>query len=64
MQTLHWAYRRIQGKDTSFSQKIKNILSSGLCKTAQTEKNIIKMQQKVWFPPLQNEIKRLTLRMD
>lgn len=43
MQTLHWTYRRIQGKDTSFSQKIKNILSSGLCKTAQTEKNIIKM---------------------
>ena len=27
MQTLHWAYRRIQGKDTSFSQKIKNILT-------------------------------------
>ena len=33
----------IQGKDTSFFQKMKNILSTGLCKTAQTEKNIIKM---------------------
>ena len=50
MQTLHWAYRRIQGKDTSFSQKIKNILSSGLCKTAQTKKISLKCNKKFGFP--------------
>ena len=59
MQTLHWAYRRIQGKDTSFSQKIKNhFVKRTLQKRPKPKKIIIKIVTKMFgFPQLQNEIK-------
>ena len=59
MQTLHWAYRRIQGKDTSFSQKIKkHFCQADFAKRPKPKKISLKCNKKFFgFPRCRTKIK-------